>query len=199
MRIPRSRCPPPQRAPRHRPCARRCSALAGRCCLSLMTFIPPVASRIKRRSRSFCFAICTFGQQLLPKSSQNARHGRHTHHLQTGSLTPRAQLSGLGFAAQHQYCGAHSWCHAALQAVVEAVQQFVSELRAGGPYAKGGALAKEATGAQQSSSAQPPAAQAPSAKTQSPAQPSPAARVASPAQTTKVVPSVGLVNPLILS
>ncbi len=76
--------------------------------------------------------------------------------------------------------------HCVRQAVVEAVHQFVSELRAGGPYAKGWALAKEASGAQQSSATQPPAAQAPSAKTKSPAQSSPAARVASPAQTTKV-------------
>ena len=70
--------------------------------------------------------------------------------------------------------------------MVTAVHQFVSELRAGGPYAKGGALAKEASGPQQSSTAQPPAAQAVSAKTSSPAQPSQATRVASPALTTKV-------------
>ena len=71
------------------------------------------------------------------------------------------------------------------QVVTAAIQKFVAELRAGGPYAKGGSLAaavptdgnKPGSAAAQNSAQQ---------KTQSPAESSQPARIAAPAQTSKV-------------
>ena len=74
----------------------------------------------------------------------------------------------------------------ACQAVIKAVQQFVSELRAGGPYAKGGALAAAPNGKPPPPTAavQPTADRQAASQTQSPSQ---TARLAAPAQTTKVL------------